>query len=42
MEAIDELIDGEEYAIHDYEGFPSNMYSEYMGEEDFNQIIECC
>ena len=40
MEAIDELIDGEEYAIHDYEGFPSNMYSEYMGEEDFNQIIE--
>ena len=30
----------EEWAIHDYEGFPSSMYSEYMGEEDFQAIYD--
>jgi len=40
LEAINDLIDGEEYAIHDYENLPSSMYSEYMGEADFDKIIE--
>ena len=31
---------GEEYAIHDYEYFPSIMYSEYMGEKQFDNVIE--
>lgn len=30
----------EEWAVHDYENFPRSMYSEYMGEEDFQKIIE--
>jgi len=30
----------EEWAVHDYEGFPSSFYSEYMGEEDFQQIYD--
>jgi antirestriction protein len=30
----------EEYAIHDFEGFPKSMYSEWMGEEDFDSVIE--
>ena len=33
--------DGEEteHAIHDYENFSSDLYSEYMGEKDFDTII---
>jgi antirestriction protein len=47
MEAISELlekfskeqgVEREEFAIHDYEGFPSDFYSEYMGKEDFDKI----
>ena len=30
----------EEWAVHDYEGFPSSFYSEYMGEEDFQKIYD--
>lgn len=30
----------EEYAIHDVENVPSSIYSEYMGEEDFDKIIK--
>lgn len=30
----------EEVAIHDYQNFPSSMYSEYMDEADFDKIIE--
>ena len=30
----------EEWAVHDYEGFPSSLYSEYMGEKDFQQIFD--
>ena len=29
----------EEYAVHDYENFPSEFYSEYMGEADFDKLI---
>jgi len=29
----------EEYAVFDYENFPQNMYSEQMGEADFNNVI---
>ena len=51
MEAIQEMLDEqtkkdkfgdvhEEYAIHDFEGFPRSFYSEYMGESDFDQLYE--
>ena len=30
----------EEYAIHDFEGFPRSFYSEYMGEADFDKLYE--
>jgi antirestriction protein len=51
MEAIQEMLDEqtkkdkygdvhEEYAIHDYEGFPSSFYHESMGESDFDQLYE--
>ena len=43
MEAIQELLDKwgvEEYAIHDVEYVPSNMYSEYMGKRDFEELYE--
>ena len=30
----------EEYEIHDYEGFGRNLYSEYMGESEFDDILE--
>jgi antirestriction protein len=51
MEAIQEMLDEqtkkdkfgdihEEYAIHDYEGFPRSFYSEYMGESDFDALYE--
>jgi antirestriction protein len=49
MDAIQELlekwseeqgVEREEYAIHDAEFIPSNLYSEYMGEDTFDKIIE--
>lgn len=51
MEAIQEMLDEqtkkdkygdvhEEYAIHDFEGFPRSFYSESMGESDFDQLYE--
>lgn len=49
MDAINEMLEKwskeqgetkEEYAIHDYENFPSNFYSESMGERDFDKVIE--
>jgi antirestriction protein len=51
MEAIQEMLDEqtkkdkygdvhEEYAIHDFEGFPRSFYSEYMGESDFDALYE--
>lgn len=36
-EGDDELH--EEYAIHDYEGFPEAYYSEYMNEDSFDKVI---
>ena len=30
----------EEYAFHDYEGFGKHLYSEYMGESEFDEILE--
>jgi antirestriction protein len=30
----------EEYSIHDYENFPREMYSEWMGEQSFDQVIQ--
>jgi len=48
MERIQEFLDAqskktgelhEEYAIHDFENFPSELYSEYMTEDDFDKII---
>lgn len=48
MERIKQFLDAqskktgelhEEYAIHDFENFPREMYSEYMTEEDFDKII---
>jgi antirestriction protein len=30
----------EEYAVHDYENFPREFYSEYMGEADFDKLIK--
>jgi antirestriction protein len=29
----------EEWAVHDYENFPREFYSEYMGEADFDKLI---
>jgi len=29
----------EEYAIHDFGGFPRSMYSEYMGEKEFGDVV---
>jgi antirestriction protein len=29
----------EEYAVHDFENFPREFYSEYMGEADFDKLI---
>lgn len=49
QEMLDELtekyknIDGEvreEFAVHDYEGIPSTLASEYMGEQDFQQLYD--
>lgn len=51
MEAIQEMLDEqtkkdkygdvhEEYAIHDYEGFPSSFYHESMGESDFDALYD--
>lgn len=49
MDAITELLEKwskesgeerEEFAIHDYENFDSSLYSEYMGEGDFDIIIK--
>jgi len=43
MEAINDFLKttgGEEYAIHDVEYIPSNMYSEYMGQKDFEELYE--
>jgi len=51
MEAIQEMLDEqtkkdkygdvhEEWAVHDFEGFPRSFYSEYMGESDFDNIYE--
>jgi len=51
MEAIQEMLDEqtkkdkygdvhEEYAIHDFEGFPSSFYHESMGESDFDALYE--
>lgn len=33
-------VEREEYAIHDYENFPKSMYSEGMGEDSFDEVIE--
>lgn len=30
----------EEWAVHDYENFPREFYSEYMGEADFDKLIK--
>lgn len=51
MEAIQAILDEqtakdkygevhEEYAIHDFEGFPRSFYSESMGEKDFDKIYQ--
>lgn len=49
QEMLDELtekyksVDGEvreEFAVHDYEGIPSTLASEYMGEQDFQQLYD--
>ncbi len=49
QEMLDDLtkkykkIDGEvreEWAVHDYEGIPSTLASEYMGEQDFQQLYD--
>jgi len=51
MEAIQEMLDDltkkyndgevrEEWAVHDYEGIPSTLASEYMGEQDFQQLYD--
>ena len=43
MEAIQDFLKtsgGEEYAIHDVEYIPNNMYSEYMGQKDFEELYE--
>ena len=33
-------VEREEYAVHDYENFPKSIYSEYMGEDDFQSVID--
>jgi antirestriction protein len=51
MEAIQEMLDEqtakdkhgevhEEWAVHDFEGFPRSFYSEYMGEKDFEKLYQ--
>ena len=49
QEMLDELtekyksVDGEvreEWAVHDYEGIPSTLASEYMSEQDFQQLYD--
>ena len=40
MDAIEEVVGENEYAIHDVEGIPSSMYSEYMGRRDFEELYE--
>jgi antirestriction protein len=49
MEKISELlkkwsdeqgVEREEYAVHDSEGFPDSMYSEAMGEDSFQEVID--
>ena len=43
MDAIQDVLKksgGEEYAIHDYENFPSNLYSEYMSRNDFQALYD--
>ena len=51
MEAIQEILDEqtakdkfgevhEEYAIHDFEGFPRSFYHESMGEKDFDKLYQ--
>lgn len=49
MEKIEELLeqwskeqgeDREEYAVHDMENFPKDMYSDSMGEDSFQEVID--
>jgi len=43
MDAIQDVLKksgGEEYAIHDVEYVPRNMYSEYMGQRDFEELYK--
>jgi antirestriction protein len=43
MEAIQDVLKksgGEQYAIHDAEYIPRSMYSEYMGQRDFEELYE--
>jgi antirestriction protein len=43
MDAIQDVLKksgGEEYAIHDVEYVPRSMYSEYMGQRDFEQLYK--
>jgi antirestriction protein len=51
MIAIQEMLDEqtakdkhgevhEEWAVHDFEGFPRSFYSEYMGEKDFEKLYQ--
>jgi len=51
MVAIQEMLDEqtakdkhgevhEEWAVHDFEGFPRSFYSEYMGEKDFEKLYQ--
>lgn len=40
MQAIQQIVGQNEYAIHDYENFPSQLYHESMNSEDFDKIYE--
>jgi len=40
MQKIGEIVGDNEYAIHDYENFSRSLYSESMGEDDFDKIIQ--
>ena len=43
MDAIQDVLKksgGEEYAIHDVEYVPRSMYSEYMGQRDFEELYK--
>jgi antirestriction protein len=40
MQKIGEIVGDNEYAIHDYENFSRDLYSESMGEDDFNKVIQ--